>query len=153
VSDKLHVLPESQPWYNEGLRFECTGCGKCCTGAPGYTWVNAQEVQAIADYLKMPVDQFVRRYLRKVGKRYSLVEFKQNYDCVFLKDQRCSIYPVRPTQCRTFPWWAENLSSPEAWREAAKRCEGIRQQAPLVEEKTIQDQLDTQNAYVRTLED
>jgi len=35
---------------------------------------------------------------------------------VFLKDKQCTVYPVRPAQCRTFPWWKENLSSKEAWR-------------------------------------
>ena len=30
----------SDAWYaEEGLAFECTGCGDCCTGAPGYVWV------------------------------------------------------------------------------------------------------------------
>jgi len=152
VSQKLKIIPENQTWYKEGLRFECTGCGKCCTGAPGYTWVNEKEIASIAEYLNISVDLFARRYLRKIGKRFSLVEYKQNYDCVFLKDQRCSIYPVRPTQCRTFPWWAENLSSPEAWHEAAKRCEGIRHQAPLIDEKIIQEQLETQNGYLKTLD-
>ena len=27
-------------WYHLGLRFQCTGCGDCCTGAPGYVWIN-----------------------------------------------------------------------------------------------------------------
>lgn len=155
MSKKLKILPqEDKPWYSKGLKFECTGCGKCCTGSPGYVWVSKEEIAAIAEYLKIPVDKFVIRYLKKVGKRHSLVEFSKNYDCVFLKDNRCSIYPVRPTQCRTFPWWAQNLSSPEAWQEAAKYCEGITQakDAPTVPVETIQDQLDHQNNYIETLE-
>jgi len=35
------------------------------------------------------------------------------------------IYPVRPTQCRTWPFWAGNLRSPADWNEAARRCPGI----------------------------
>ena len=38
----------SQPWYREGLKFACTGCGECCTGAPGYVWVNKSEMAALA---------------------------------------------------------------------------------------------------------
>ncbi|MFM1805538.1 MAG: hypothetical protein RL136_2417, partial [Planctomycetota bacterium] len=26
------------PWYAEGLRFECTQCGNCCSGGPGAVW-------------------------------------------------------------------------------------------------------------------
>ena len=34
------------PWYKDGLRFQCTGCGDCCTGGPGYVWVNQAEIDA-----------------------------------------------------------------------------------------------------------
>ncbi len=154
MSKKLKILPEEvKPWYTKGLKFQCTGCGKCCTGAPGYVWVSQEEITAIAKFLKIPEDKFIIRYLRKVGKRYSLVEFSKNYDCVFLKDNKCSIYSVRPTQCRTFPWWAQNLSSPEAWEEAAKYCEGISKAAPTVPLETIDDQLTYQNEYIESLEE
>lgn len=141
MNDRLKVISDEQPWYQEGLRFECTGCGKCCTGAPGYTWVDEQEIQAIADYLNMPIDKFSRVYLRKVMNRYSLIEFSKTYDCVFLKDKKCSIYPVRPKQCKTFPWWLQNLKSKEAWEEAANRCEGINPKARLVPIEEIQENL------------
>jgi Fe-S-cluster containining protein len=141
TANPLKVLsPNDKPWYSEGLRFKCTECGKCCTGAPGFAWVNDEEIQAIADYLKMSVKDFGKRYLRFVRGRYALVEMK-NYDCVFLKDKKCSIYPVRPNQCRTFPWWLQNLTSPEAWKEAASYCEGISNDAPVVPLEVIESQL------------
>jgi Fe-S-cluster containining protein len=140
----LNILsPEEEatpPWYAKGLRFKCTECGKCCTGGPGYAWVDDQEIQAMADYLKITPKDFGKKYLRFVQGRYSLIE-KRNYDCIFLKDKKCTIYPVRPQQCRTFPWWAQNLSSPEAWEEAAQDCEGISKDAPVVPLTTIQSQL------------
>ena len=37
-----------KPWYADGLQFECTQCGDCCTGAPGYVWVNKSEIEALA---------------------------------------------------------------------------------------------------------
>jgi hypothetical protein len=39
---------DEHPWYKDGLRFTCTGCGDCCTGAPGYVWVNKEEIEALA---------------------------------------------------------------------------------------------------------
>lgn len=137
---RLHVLPE-EPWYAEGLRFKCTECGRCCTGAPGYTWVNESEIHAIAAFLNISVETFCRRYLRQVGNRLALLEHPTHYDCVFLKDKKCQIYSVRPTQCRTFPWWKRNLKSKEDWEEAARFCEGIHSDAPLVPYETISEQL------------
>lgn len=125
--------PPNNPWYKDGLRFGCTGCGQCCTGSPGYVWVSLEEIEAIAEYLKLSVDEFALRYLRQVEEDYSLREHPHNYDCVFLKEKKCQIYPVRPKQCRTFPWWKGVVESEEAWQKAAKRCEGINHpDAPIV---------------------
>jgi uncharacterized protein len=140
MNHPLNVISDDKPWYSEGLRFKCTECGQCCTGAPGYAWVTDEEIQAIADYLKISLKEFQKKYLRFAKGRYALVE-RKNYDCVFLKDKKCSVYPVRPKQCRTFPWWAQNLNSPEDWKEAAKYCEGINDSAPLVPFTTIETQL------------
>ena len=132
-------MSDREPWYKEGLHFQCTGCGKCCTGCPGYVWVTLDEICTIAAYLNISVDEFSRRYLRQRDGRYALVEMKsRNYDCIFLKDFKCLIYQVRPKQCRTFPWWKENLTSEESWKEAAQRCEGICDSAPLVSFEEIQ---------------
>ena len=39
---------DNEPWYKDGLKFKCTGCGDCCTGGEGYVWVNKQEIVALA---------------------------------------------------------------------------------------------------------
>ncbi len=115
----------SKSWYREGLSFSCTRCGDCCTGVPGYVWVEPTEIEALAKHLGLSVDSFGERYLRKVGRRYSLIE-KPGGDCVFF-DKGCSVYPARPTQCRTFPFWRSNLKSERAWDEIADECPGIGQ--------------------------
>lgn len=117
--------PHNMNWYKEGLRFECTGCGQCCTGAPGYVWLSAQEIDAMATHLNISKEEFMRRYTRSIFGRHSLIEDKKNFDCIFLKDKKCEVYSVRPKQCRTFPWWKENLASKASWKEVAERCEGI----------------------------
>ena len=114
-----------KPWYRGGLKFACTGCGDCCTGAPGYVWVNASEIVTLAAAVGLPVEEFQRRYVRKVGIRRSLIEFA-NGDCVFFDgtSRRCRVYEARPRQCRTWPFWASNLATPAAWKETAERCPG-----------------------------
>jgi len=134
MTDPLNVLSQDSSWYADGLRFECTGCGACCTGEPGAVWISDDEAQALADHLNLDLKTFYFKYTRKIGSKRSLIETQNGakYDCVFLKDNRCSIYKYRPKQCRTFPWWVQNLSSRKAWEEAAKHCEGINKQASLV---------------------
>lgn len=126
---------QTLPWYKEGLKFQCTGCGQCCTGTPGYVWVNEEEMEAIAKLLEISVEVFKRKYVRQRDNRYSLIERKSwdnQYDCIFLKDKKCTIYQARPNQCRTFPWWKHNLNTEESWKLAALGCEGIHDEAPLV---------------------
>lgn len=146
MTQPLKMLPSDKPWYSEGLRFQCTQCGQCCTGAPGYTWVSNEEIFSIAEHLSISVEEFTKRYLRWVNGRFALLEHPRTYDCIFLKNKKCQIYEVRPKQCRTFPWWAQNLKSPEDWEEAAKYCEGINQEAPLHPLSTIQEQLKIQES-------
>ena len=122
------------PWYKEGLHFKCTGCGKCCTGTPGYVWVDESEMLSIAESLNISLSLFKRKYVRQRGNRYSLIEIRSNnnnYDCVFLKDKKCLIYDARPLQCRTFPWWKTNLRSEESWECATQECDVINDEAPL----------------------
>jgi len=127
----MGLFTKSPPWYAAGLAFECIGCGRCCAGPEeGYVWVTAEEIRAIARHLGISEKQMRRRYARRVGARMSLVELDESRDCVFLEPdgaggRRCRIYPVRPTQCRTWPFWPGNLRSPDAWCAAAARCPGI----------------------------
>ena len=123
-------------WYKDGLRFECTGCGKCCTGSPGYVWIEEEEIEEISSYLNISKEHFLKTYTRQIGQRYSLLEDASNYDCIFLKDKKlCTIYKARPKQCRTYPFWPAILKSEKSWSDEATRCEGINDDAPLIQIK------------------
>ncbi len=114
-----------KPWYKEGLKFSCSGCGDCCTGAPGYVWVNKEEIKALADRVEMDAEDFEDEYVRRVGIRKSLKEFP-NGDCVFFdtESRKCSVYEARPRQCKTWPFWDSNLKSPETWAQTCDECPG-----------------------------
>jgi uncharacterized protein len=118
-------MSKKKPWYKDGLRFECTQCGDCCSGAPGFVWIDEQETAAIAQALDMEIEEFQTRFARKVGERYSLIEYPDG-DCIFLHpdSRRCLVYEARPIQCRTWPFWDSNIASPEDWQSTCDKCPG-----------------------------
>jgi uncharacterized protein len=115
----------NKPWYRQGLKFSCTGCGCCCTGAPGYVWVNKAEIKSLAAAIGVTVEEFEQRFVRTIGIRKSLLEYA-NGDCVFFdgESRKCQVYDVRPRQCRTWPFWKSNLISPAHWESTSERCPG-----------------------------
>jgi Fe-S-cluster containining protein len=115
---------DDTPWYRDGLMFQCTRCGDCCTGAPGYVWVDPEEIARLASHRGVSTEEFSRRYVRRVGHRHSLLE-KPGGDCIFWdRGAGCTVYPARPTQCRTWPFWSENVETPEAWEDVTRVCPG-----------------------------
>lgn len=120
-------------WYAGGLRFECTQCGRCCTGPPGYVGFTPDEGRAIAALLGLDEREFLARYTSDANGAPSLaeVETEHGFDCVFLDRTTipgkaiCGIYEARPLQCRTFPWWPGNLRSEKHWRRLGRQCEGV----------------------------
>lgn len=147
MTDRLKLISSSaedkaEPWFSQGLKFKCTGCGDCCTGSPGYVWVSEEEIHAIAKHLNLSIVEFRNKYIRQVGQRESLLEHPKNFDCIFLKDRKCQIYTLRPKQCRTFPWWVYNLRSEADWNQASRYCEGINHpEAPLISLEEIEKNL------------
>jgi Fe-S-cluster containining protein len=115
----------NEPWYKDGLRFECTRCGACCTGAPGFVWVNDDEILKIASFLALGELDFGERFLRRLARGTSLVEHA-NGDCVFYDREArgCRIYPVRPRQCRSWPFWESNIETADAWKATCEICPG-----------------------------
>ena len=145
---KLSVLESpkaDEPWFSQGLRFTCSQCGNCCSGGPGYVFITRSELGKLAEYLGMARKEVVEKYCRRIGKQLALKEIKHprhgGYDCIFIKEEPaqiesgsdkvvhskriCTVYPVRPLQCRTWPFWDGNLSSPKAWERASRTCLGM----------------------------
>jgi len=116
-------LDQRPYFFDTGLRFECRRCGVCCTGVPGIIRVGAAESERISEFLKIGLEWFKQKYLFQSGAFQSIREHADGR-CLFYENG-CKIYPVRPRQCRIYPFWFTILRSEQKWREEAKECAGI----------------------------
>jgi uncharacterized protein len=119
----MYMQRQNQPWYKDGLRFECQRCGGCCRGEPGMVWIDKNEIKKASSFLAITQDVFARLYLRIVNGSISLLEHN-NGDCIMYEDG-CKIYSARPSQCRTFPFWKSNLENKAEWAKQKNTCPGI----------------------------
>ena len=125
------LMPDKKtPWYIGGLHFECQQCGNCCAGPDeGYIWITKTEIEMLAEHLRLSVEELREKYLTRLMTRTSIIEEPDSKDCIFLTNingfRGCAIYPVRPNQCRNWPFWSSNLTRPHDWNYAAAKCPGI----------------------------
>ena len=106
------------------LRFECQpGCTNCCN-REGYVYITENDLTRIAQYLKMTAADFEDKYVYRTAHLLRLRK-PRNSQCLFLKEGGCSIHPVNPVQCRTFPFWPEMVEDVKEWEDTGKTCPGI----------------------------
>ena len=118
-------MSSTKPFYEEGLRFECQGSGKCCTsrGSYGFVYLTAADRKRFAAHLKLSQTAFTGKYCKKTEGHFHLKNPDDN--CQFLEGKRCGVYAARPSQCRTWPFWPENMTA-KAWnKEVASFCPGV----------------------------
>lgn len=92
--------------------------------------MTSAEISAIAEHVGMPVTEFEKKHTRDGGRGLRSLRERKNKDCEFLRTdpdgkKRCGIYPVRPLQCRTWPFWQSNVQHESDWVLAARSCPGM----------------------------
>ena len=114
-----------QKFWEQGLRFECQGTGRCCTsrGSYGYVYFTLEDRRRLARVLGITTSAFTRKYCRQTGGHWHLRDPQKS--CEFLDGTRCSVYEGRPAQCRTWPFWPENMNA-RTWNDdISKFCPGV----------------------------
>ena len=120
---------QRNPGTATACAFRCTRCGNCCTGEPGYVWVNDEEIARHRRRFasEPPAESRSAVYTRQ-GRRGRTLREKANGDCVFYDRERAApIYPVRPRQCRTWPFWESNVETPRGLGADRRVCPGAGQ--------------------------
>ena len=115
-------------WYPVGLRFGCTQCGKCCTGKPGTVKISEADIHRLAEHGGFSETRFRADYTRQLSDGIMTLREREDGACVFYDpNQGCTVYDLRPRQCRTYPFWHANVKSSRTWEAAARGCPGIGQ--------------------------
>jgi Fe-S-cluster containining protein len=118
--------PSAPVWYSAGLRFTCTECGKCCKDReiPTFVFMEEDDILRLADHFRMSRKAFLRRYCTWDEEEGGYVLRKKPGACIFYDDSEgCVVYPARPVQCRTWPFWPSNLIE-DNWKTASEFCPG-----------------------------
>lgn len=107
--------------------FQCKKCGDCCKGYGG-TCVGPDDIDAIARYLHTTAENVLKNYCGMSGNKPILGQQKNGY-CIFW-DNLCTIHPIKPRMCRSWPFIQAVLASPQNWEIMAGFCPGIRTDIP-----------------------
>ncbi len=112
-------------FYEQGIRFGCTGDGKCCVtrGRNAYVYLSFGDRKRLSAHFNLTMAEFLRAYTEKEDGLTFLRS--SGDDCCFLVKGKCIVYAARPWQCRTWPFWPENMH-PRVWEtEVAAFCPGV----------------------------
>ncbi|MGQ9721477.1 MAG: YkgJ family cysteine cluster protein [Candidatus Jordarchaeum sp.] len=144
MGSRLSLLLKKVKKYIKSTNFECQQCGECCSI---YTiCVTHKDVFRIVKTYRLDPYDFldcmipdksveksfkdVPRFLGEEGEKWVLClkNNKKNDGCYFNNSGPCSIYPVRPFICRSFPflWEHNNLGYKFTLnKEARNFCMGL----------------------------
>ena len=113
--------------FKKGINFKCQGSSNCCVsrGSYGYVYLSKKDLIKIAKYLNVSINLFKKKYCEYSDGYLHLKEININGNCQFLENKKCSIYTARPMQCRTWPFWKENMNIKKWNEELINFCPGI----------------------------
>jgi Fe-S-cluster containining protein len=128
------------------FRFECQpGCINCCTQS-GHIYVTEEDLDRISAYVGLDRKAFEERYVYRTKNRLRFTVPRTRW-CHFLTPTGCTIHAVKPLQCRTFPYWPENVTGRSAWKDLRRYCPGVGV-GPLVQIEAVRQQAQTyRNAF------
>lgn len=97
VDEMIKNLPKSTT-----KDFSChKGCSACCRINVDISNLEAKVIIKYCKENKIPIDEkYLKEQTKIEGNKIGQSDKYNN--CVFLKDNECSIYPVRPIQCRKY---------------------------------------------------
>ena len=94
----------------------------------GLVYVHPEEIELMAKHLGMDVRDFWLKFEVQYdpSSQQPVLEAKNNLGCPLLNgDLGCRVHPVKPAQCRSFPFWPDLIDDAQAWAVASEDCPGM----------------------------
>lgn len=130
-------------WEKEIPRFECQpDCFKCCS-KPGLVYFDTEDIRNASKNLGLTTAKLKSEFLEKEDGHWH-INVEEDKPCPFLDFTGCVIHEAKPRQCRTYPFWRENLHSKNLWKLTAGFCPGIGK-GPIVPPESIKKMLEDYN--------
>ncbi len=114
--------------YPIALRFHCTRCGLCCGDTDEkerHILLLKKEAEKIATATSQPFSAFAKKINGKVPYTYEMKKTDKTHACVFLENNKCLVYPLRPLVCRFYPFELKNADRFEHEFLCTKECPGV----------------------------
>lgn len=99
----------------EHIQFRCTRCGDCCRHVRESIMLESYDAYRLAKHLRSrddyveSIEDALMKYADPIPLTdrgfpiYVLKVWGEDDSCIFLKENRCSLYPARPRTCRLYP--------------------------------------------------
>jgi Fe-S-cluster containining protein len=78
----------------------------------------------MAEHVGLTANEFERKYVVRF-KRVLRLRKPPDAQCHFLRGGGCSVHPVKPVQCRLYPFWPELVENRATWEAERSACPGI----------------------------
>ena len=113
--------------YPISVRFRCIRCGICCGDTKDksrHVLLLKNEVEQIAKATGRQIFNFAAKIEDNAPYSYKMKK-RKNGKCVFLENNRCTIYSSRPLICRFYPFELQVSQDRKYQFLFTKECPGI----------------------------
>jgi Fe-S-cluster containining protein len=110
------------------MRFRCKKCGICCGDTKEKTrhvLLLSSEAEQIAKVTMQSISKFAVKIEDRAPYSYEMKKRAEDGKCIFLENNRCTIYSLRPLICRFYPFELKMPQSRKYMFFFTEECPGI----------------------------
>lgn len=97
IDDRVSRI-EKEVWK----KIDCRSCANCCRHVS--PTLSEEDIDRLAERLDTTREQIITTYLDEAPSNAESPWIMRTRPCPFLKDNLCSVYEHRPTNCRDYPY-------------------------------------------------
>ena len=111
IKDEMSGLEYIPLEPGDTASFDCCCCGQCCRKIESSVPLESLDVFRIAKHLRKPIEDVIEEYteVEMLIHNFPMLFLKtrgEANECIFLKNNRCTIHDSKPRTCRMYPFSA-----------------------------------------------